>query len=45
MRIDKVTVGIGIVGLVVTAYVLYCEVSRFTGTNSKSSDDNDSKKE
>lgn len=36
MRIDKVTVGIGIVGLAITAYVLYCEVSRISGTNSES---------
>ena len=36
MRIDKVTVGISIVGLAITAYVLYCEVSRTSGTNSDS---------
>lgn len=43
MIIDKVTVGISIVGLAVTAYVLYCELSRFSGTNSESDDDDGTK--
>ena len=45
MRIDKVTVGIGIVGLAITAYVLYCEVSRISGTNSESDEDDETKKD
>lgn len=45
MTIDKTTIGMSIIGLVITAYVIYSEVSRISGTNSDSDDDGECKKE
>ena len=45
MTIDKTTIGISIVGLIITAYVIYSEVSRISGTNSDSDEDDETKKD
>lgn len=36
MKIDKLSVGLGILGLLITGYVIYSEISRISGTNSDS---------
>ena len=44
MTLDKTTIGMSIIGLVITAYILYSEVSRISGTNSDSDSDDETKK-
>jgi len=41
MKIDKLSVGLGILGLLITGYVIYSEISRISGTNSEEDDKND----
>jgi hypothetical protein len=41
MKIDKLSVGLGILGLLITGYVIYSEISRISGTNSEEEDKND----
>lgn len=41
MKIDKLSISLGILGLLVTGYVLYSEISRISGTNSEENDEKD----
>lgn len=45
MTIDKVTITLGILIAATSLYAIYSELSRFTGTNSESSSDDETKKE
>ena len=45
MKVDKLSICFGILGLLITGYVLYSEISRISGTNSDSDDEDETQKE